>query len=47
MAALIEEFIEGREFTSLVAEPRDDGEAAGSGPDRVIPKGESRHFDLK
>ena len=48
--ALIEEFIEGREFTALVAEPRDDGEAAWvlDPIEFVFPEGESfKHFDLK
>ena len=48
--ALIEEFIEGREFTVLVAEPRDDGEDAWvlDPIEFVFPEGESfKHFDLK
>lgn len=49
-AALVEEFIEGREFTVLVAEPRDDDEDAWAlAPvEFTFPAGESfKHFDLK
>ena len=49
-AALIEEFIEGREFTVLVAEPRHaDEEAWVLEPvEFLFPPGESfKHFDLK
>ncbi len=49
-AALIEEFIEGREFTALVAEPRHaDEEAWVLEPvEFLFPPGESfKHFDLK
>jgi D-alanine-D-alanine ligase len=48
--ALIEEFIEGREFTVLVAEPRhEDEEAWALEPvEFLFPPGESfKHFDLK
>jgi len=49
-AALIEEFIEGREFTVLVAEPRDESEEAWvlDPIEFVFPEGETfKHFDLK
>ncbi|HTA44045.1 MAG TPA: SET domain-containing protein-lysine N-methyltransferase [Bryobacteraceae bacterium] len=49
-AALIEEFIEGREFTVLVAEPRNAGEDAWAldPVEFLFPPGESfKHFDLK
>lgn len=49
-AALIEEFIEGREFTVLVAEPRNAEEEAWAlePVEFVFPHGESfKHFDLK
>jgi D-alanine-D-alanine ligase len=49
-AALIEEFIEGREFTVLVAEPRHAGEEAWvlEPLEFLFPPGESfKHFDLK
>ena len=49
-AALIEEFIEGREFTALVTEPRDDSEEAWAlqPVEFGFPPGESfKHFDLK
>jgi D-alanine-D-alanine ligase-like ATP-grasp enzyme len=49
-AALIEEFIEGREFTVLVTEPRHDGEEAWALQpiEFAFPPGESfKHFDLK
>lgn len=49
-AALVEEFIEGREFTVLVTEPRHDGEDAWAlTPVEILfPEGESfKHFDLK
>lgn len=49
-AALIEEFIEGREFTVLVAEPRDPDELAWTldPVEFLFPAGESfKHFDLK
>ncbi len=48
--ALIEEFIEGREFTVLVAEARDPSEEAWALEpiEFVFPEGESfKHFDLK
>ncbi len=48
--ALIEEFIEGREFTVLVAEPRkgDDAPWALQPVEFLFPDGESfKHFDLK
>jgi D-alanine-D-alanine ligase-like ATP-grasp enzyme len=48
--ALVEEFIEGREFTVLVAEPRDEREEAWAlqPVEFLFPKGESfKHFDLK
>ncbi len=49
-AALIEEFIEGREFTVLVTEPRDESEDAWAlqPVEFCFPAGESfKHFDLK
>jgi D-alanine-D-alanine ligase len=49
-AALIEEFVEGREFTTLVTEPRNDQEEAWAlNPiEFIFPDGESfKHFDLK
>lgn len=49
-AALIEEFIEGREFTVLVAEPRHADEIAWAldPVEFLFPPGESfKHFDLK
>ena len=49
-AALIEEFIEGREFSVLVTEPRDDREEAWvlAPVEFIFPPGESfKHFDLK
>ncbi len=49
-AALVEEFIEGREFTILVAEARDAGEDAWvlEPVEFLFPPGESfKHFDLK
>jgi len=49
-AALIEEFIEGREFTVLVTEPRHEGEDAWAltPVEFLFPEGESfKHFDLK
>ena len=49
-AALIEEFIEGREFTVLVTEPRDQNEYAWAltPVEFCFPAGESfKHFDLK
>ena len=49
-AALVEEFIEGREFTVLVAEPRHDREEAWAlqPVEFLFPEGESfKHFDLK
>lgn len=49
-AALIEEFIEGREFTALVSEPRNNDEDAWvlEPIEFVFPDGESfKHFDLK
>ncbi|MBV8842704.1 MAG: SET domain-containing protein-lysine N-methyltransferase [Bryobacterales bacterium] len=49
-SALIEEFIEGREFTVLVADARTDNEDAWAlqPVEFVFPKGESfKHFDLK
>jgi D-alanine-D-alanine ligase len=49
-SALVEEFIEGREFTVLVAESRvDDDEAWALQPvEFLFPEGESfKHFDLK
>lgn len=49
-AALIEEFIEGREFTVLVAEPRDDREEAWvlDPIEFIFPDGQNfKHFDLK
>ena len=49
-AALIEEFIDGREFTALVTEPRDDSEEAWvfDPIEFVFPDGQSfKHFDLK
>src|SRR5262249_37916137 len=49
-SALIEEFIEGREFSVLVAEPRDESEEAWAlAPiEFQFPEGESfKHFDLK
>jgi len=49
-AALVEEFIEGREFTVLVAEPRDEREEAWvlQPVEFLFPEGESfKHFDLK
>ena len=48
--ALVEEFIEGREFTVLVAEPRDEREEAWvlQPVEFLFPEGESfKHFDLK
>lgn len=48
--ALIEEFIEGREFTVLVAERRNDQELAWALPalEVLFPSGETfKHFDLK
>jgi D-alanine-D-alanine ligase-like ATP-grasp enzyme len=48
--ALVEEFIEGREFTVLVTEPRVDGEApwALQPVEFLFPDGELfKHFDLK
>lgn len=48
--ALIEEFIEGREFTVLVTEPRDETELAWAlePVEFCFPDGESfKHFDLK
>jgi D-alanine-D-alanine ligase len=49
-AALVEEFIEGREFTVLVVEgdPGDDGPVALTPVEYAFPTGESfKHFDLK
>lgn len=49
-AALVEEFIEGREFTVLVAEPERDGLAPRTWPaiEFNFPPGETfKHFDLK
>ena len=49
-AALVEEFIEGREFTVLVAEPRDGAAAPWilQPAEYTFPAGESfQHFDLK
>src|SRR6185295_11708362 len=49
-AALIEEFIEGREFTVLVSEPREETEDAWAlqPVEFCFPAGESfKHFDLK
>ncbi|HYW45767.1 MAG TPA: SET domain-containing protein-lysine N-methyltransferase [Bryobacteraceae bacterium] len=49
-AALVEEFIEGREFTVLVAEPRGRTEEAWAlqPVEFLFPEGESfKHFDLK
>ncbi|MFN0124276.1 MAG: D-alanine--D-alanine ligase [Blastocatellia bacterium] len=49
-AALIEEFIEGREFTVLVTEPRDEHEPAWvlTPVEFCFPAGETfKHFDLK
>jgi D-alanine-D-alanine ligase-like ATP-grasp enzyme len=49
-AALVEEFVEGREFTVLVAEPQEDGAAPRAWPPVEVefPPGETfKHFDLK
>jgi D-alanine-D-alanine ligase-like ATP-grasp enzyme len=49
-AALIEEFVEGRELTVLVAEPREEGDPplVCTPVEFVFPQGESfKHFDLK
>jgi D-alanine-D-alanine ligase len=49
-SALIEEFVDGREFTVLVAEPRDEDEEAWAlqPVEFLFPEGECfKHFDLK